>query len=138
MTKTTVNADTVVLYRPVGKYELELIRASGFRRFPPRLPEQPIFYPVLTEDYAISIARNWNTRDERSGFAGYVTRFAVRKQYLDRYAVQNAAGKAFREYWIPAEELDDFNRQIVGLIQVIHEFLPPAGGGDRHADRSAN
>ena len=51
------------------------MRASGYREFPPRLPEQPFFYPVLNEDYATQIARDWNTKDERSGFAGYVLRF---------------------------------------------------------------
>src|SRR5579863_4433192 len=56
------------LYRPVGQTEMNLIRDGKFRGFPPRLPEQPIFYPVLTEDYATQIARDWNTKDERSGF----------------------------------------------------------------------
>lgn len=36
-----------ILYRPVGAKELDLIAASGYREFPPRLPEQPIFYPVI-------------------------------------------------------------------------------------------
>jgi hypothetical protein len=64
--------DTVTLWRPVGPEELELIRASGMRSFPPRFPEQPIFYPVLSEAYATKIARDWNV--PASG-AGYVTRF---------------------------------------------------------------
>lgn len=67
-----------VLYRPVGKAEMEKIADSGFRRFPPRLPEQPFFYPVVTHEYAVQIARDWNTKDRQSGFAGYVTRFHVR------------------------------------------------------------
>ena len=87
--------------------------------FPPRLPDQPIFYPVTTEDYAIKIARDWNVRDSGSG---YVTRFAVRKDHLDRYAVQDAGGRAHREYWIPAGELDAFNAAIVGKIELVHEF----------------
>lgn len=49
-----------VLWRPTGPSELDLVRRSGWRRWPPRLPDQPIFYPVLTEDYAIRIARDWN------------------------------------------------------------------------------
>jgi hypothetical protein len=56
---------TTTLYRPVGRRELDLIRDSGMRAFPPRLPEQPIFYPVLTLEYARRIARDWNTKDER-------------------------------------------------------------------------
>ena len=65
------------------------------RSFPLRLPEQPIFYPVTTEDYAVKIARDWNVR--ASG-AGFVTRFTVRRDFLDRYQVQDAGGRAHREY----------------------------------------
>jgi len=87
--------------------------------FPPRLPEQPIFYPVTTEEYAVKIARDWNVPQSGSGF---VTRFRVRRDYLDRYEVQDAGGRAHREYWIPAEEMDAFNGAIVGPIEVVHEF----------------
>ena len=111
--------NTVTLWRPVGPEELELIRESGMRGFPPRLPEQPIFYPVTTEAYAIKIARDWNV--PASG-AGYVTRFQVRKVFLDRYQVQSAGGKAFQEYWIPAGDLAAFNAAIVGEIEVTASF----------------
>jgi hypothetical protein len=70
--------DTVILYRPVGPAELRLIRDSGWKMFPPRLPEQPIFYPVTNERYAAQIARDWNVRDHGAGF---VTRFAVQASY---------------------------------------------------------
>jgi hypothetical protein len=116
--------EDVTLYRPVGARELELIRALGFRGFPPRLPEQPIFYPVLTEEYAAKIARDWNTRDAGSGFVGYVTRFRVRREFLDRYPVREAGGAAHREYWIPAGELAAFNENLAGPIEVIAEFRP--------------
>jgi hypothetical protein len=109
----------MTLYRPVGPKELALIEQSGFKTFPPRLPEQPIFYPVLTEDYAVKIARDWNVKE--SG-AGFVTRFVVRRSFLDRYTVQDAGGSQHREYWIPAEELEAFNAAIVGVIEVIAEF----------------
>ena len=59
----------MILYRPVGVGELRLIARSVFREFPPRLPEQPIFYPVLTLEYARKIARDWNTVDVQSGYA---------------------------------------------------------------------
>ena len=111
--------ETVTLWRPVGPKELELMRASDMRAFPPRLPEQPIFYPVLSEDYAVKIARDWNV--PASG-AGYVTRFEVRKDYLDNYEVQLAGGRAHQEYWIPAEDMDAFNAAIVGEIEVVTEF----------------
>lgn len=111
--------DTVTLYRPVGPEELALIRASGFRAFPPRLPEQPIFYPVTTEDYAVKIARDWNVK--ASG-AGFVTRFAVKADVLSRWPVQDAGGIAHREHWVPTEELDLFNDAIVGPIEVVASF----------------
>jgi hypothetical protein len=110
------------LYRPVGRGELDLIRASGFIEFPPRLPEQPIFYPVLTEEYATQIARDWNTKDERSGFAGFVLRFSVRSEFLRKYEVHVVGSSNHREYWIPAAELPQFNANIVGGIEVIAEF----------------
>jgi len=118
---------TVVLFRPVGQKELELIRDSGWKRFPPRLPSQPIFYPVLTEEYAIKLARDWNTNDPHSGFVGYVLRFAVRQDYLARHTPRDAGGSKLREYWIPAEELDEFNDSVVGTIEVLHEFRPDRG-----------
>ena len=118
-------SDTVTLYRPLGPEELALIRLSSFRAFPPRLPEQPIFYPVLTEAYAVKIARDWNV--PASG-AGYVTRFAVLTDFLDRYPVQEAGGAAHREYWIPAEALPAFNAAIVGDIEVVAEFGATEGG----------
>jgi hypothetical protein len=79
---------TTVLYRPVGRYEYELISDSGFRAFPPRQPQQPIFYPVLEFDYAAHIARDWNTHDAASGFHGYVLRFRVRSEFLARHEVR--------------------------------------------------
>lgn len=113
--------NTTVLYRPVGPRELDLIVRSGFREFPPRLPDQPIFDPVLNEEYARQIAREWNVK--ASG-AGYVTRFAVASEYLTRYPEQVVGGSIHRELWVPAEELAEFNRQIVGPIEVIAEFRP--------------
>jgi hypothetical protein len=110
---------TITLWRPVGLEELKLIEAMGMKAFPPRLAEQPIFYPVLTEEYAVKIARDWNV--PASG-VGYVTRFQVRRDFLDRYAPQEAGGRAHLEYWIPAEELGAFNQAIVGSIEVTQEF----------------
>jgi hypothetical protein len=111
--------ETITLWRPVGPDELRLIEGSGMRHFPPRLPEQPIFYPVTTEDYAVKIARDWNVPASGSGF---VTRFEVRADFLSRYGVQDAGGRTHREYWIPAEDMDAFNAAIVGLIEVVRVF----------------
>jgi hypothetical protein len=116
---------TTTLYRPVGRAELELIRQSGFGAFPPRLPEQPIFYPVLSEAYAVKIARDWNVK--ASG-AGYVTRFAVRASFLAAYPIQAAGGVEHLEYWIPAEDLPAFNAALVGSIEVVAEFHAPEPG----------
>ncbi len=109
----------MILYRPVGEQELALIAASGYTAFPPRLPEQPIFYPVRNEQYAIEIAEKWNTKDKFSGFKGYVTRFEVDDSFLDMYPVQTVGRSYHQEYWIPAGELDEFNRHILGKIEVI-------------------
>jgi hypothetical protein len=113
------NTAPVVLYRPVGEAELALVRANGWKEFPPRLPEQPIFYPVLEEDYAIQIARDWNTRDEGTG---YVLRFQVNGDFLSRYSVQTVGSRVHREYWIPAEDLAAFNQNIVGTIELVRTF----------------
>jgi hypothetical protein len=113
---------TTVLYRPVGQREYELIAESGFRRFPPRLPEQPFFYPVTNEAYATQIARDWNTNDEASGFVGYVLRFAVFSDALSNYRVKTVGSGMHQEYWIPAEELDEFNAHIQGMIEVVARY----------------
>lgn len=114
--------ETTVLWRPVGRAELELIERSGWTAFPPRLAHQPIFYPVANEAYAVQIARDWNTQDAASGYAGYVTRFRVRSGVLARWPMQVAGARAHQEHWVPAEEMDDFNGAIVGPIEVVAEF----------------
>lgn len=118
-----MSTETTILYRPVGPKELALIAASGFREFPPRLPEQPIFYPVLNEEYARQIARDWNV--EASG-AGFVTRFAVQNEFLAKYPEQQVGSTIHKELWIPAEDLAEMNRNIVGVIEVITEFKAAA------------
>ena len=116
-----MSSETVILFRPVGKNELALIEESDFTAFPPRLPEQPIFYPVLNEEYATQIARDWNAKYNKDKL-GYVTRFEVRKAFLDNYEAKVVGGQIYEEYWIPAEQLEEFNRNIVGKIEVIAEF----------------
>lgn len=111
--------ETVTLWRPAGPEELALVEASGWREWPPRLPGQPIFYPVLNEAYAIKIARDWNVR--QSG-AGFVTRFQVRRSFLGQYEVHQAGGQTILEYWIPAEDLPALNASIAGAIEVTAEY----------------
>lgn len=109
----------MILYRPVGEKELMLIADSSYKAFPPRLPEQPIFYPVLNKRYAIEIAEKWNTKDKNSGYKGYVTEFEVDDDYISRYEVQTVGASYHKELWIPAEELAEFNSHIIGKIRVI-------------------
>ena len=111
--------ESVILFRPVGPKELLLIKESGWKKFPPRLPEQPIFYPVMNEEYAIQIARDWNVPASGSG---YVTKFAVNKDYLNKFEIQNVGGGIHDELWVPAEELEEFNNNIIGQIEVTQEF----------------
>lgn len=115
---------TTILYRPTGPEELALVEATGFRRWPPRLPEQPIFYPVTNEEYAVEIAERWNVRD--SG-AGFVTRFEVDRTFMDRYATHVVGARHHEEWWMPAEELEDLNDHIVGKIEVIRRFPDDVG-----------
>ncbi len=119
---TDMASATVTLWRPVGQAELDLIAAAGWRRFPPRLSGQPIFYPVLNEAYATKIARDWNTKDPASGFVGYVLRFDVDAEYASRFEPQRVGGAGIDELWIPAEQLDDFNAHIVGRIAVVSDY----------------
>jgi len=111
--------EVVILFRPTGLKELELVAASGFRRWPPRLPEQPIFYPVTNEEYAKEISINWNVR---SGGLGYVTKFHVRKSFMERYQIHKVGGEIHTEWWIPGEDLEELNENIVGLIEIIGEY----------------
>jgi hypothetical protein len=111
-----------VLFRPVGANELALIRDSDWRAFPPRLQGQPIFYPVANEEYARQIARDWNARGARG--SGFVVRFNVESDYLSAFELHQVGAKVHSEYWIPAAELDEFNRNIVGQIEVIASFGP--------------
>lgn len=114
--------ETVTLWRPTGKAELDLVAKSGWKEWPPRLPEQPIFYPVLNRPYATRIAREWNVP---SGGVGFVTRFDVRADFLRKYPVQKVGGKDILEYWIPAEELGAMNENIVGVIRNVAEYRGP-------------
>jgi len=110
----------MILFRPVGSTELNLIKQSHYTEFPPRLPEQPIFYPVLNEEYACEIAEKWNTKTGDG--KGFVTRFTVDDRYIRQFDVHIVGNHVHQELWIPAEELSKFNSHIIGLIEVIREF----------------
>jgi hypothetical protein len=112
-------SETTFLFRPVNQAELDLIEQSGWTSFPPRLPQQPIFYPVTNEEYAIQISKEWNVP---AYGVGYVTKFAVKTDYLKKFKVENVGGQIHNELWVPAEELEEFNSNIVGQIEVMKEF----------------
>ena len=118
--------ETLTLFRPVGPEELKLIEAAGFRSFPPRLPEQPIFYPVTNEAYATQIARDWNTKFGSK--RGFVTRFEVESNYVAKFDRKIVGGREHEELWVPAEELEEFNAHIVGLIEVTARFIAEEAG----------
>ena len=124
----------MILFRPVGLEEMRLVVESELRAFPPRLPEQPIFYPVLTHEYAVEIARDWNTKDESSGFAGYVTRFEISDAYAARFERRRAGARRHEELWVPADELGAFNAEIVGRIAVTEAFFGSRFRGHASAD----
>jgi hypothetical protein len=112
----------MILFRPVGKAELELIERANYTSFPPRLPEQPIFYPVLNQKYAEEIAERWNKKDVNSQYKGYVLKFEIDDTYVSKFQVQTVGNSYHQELWIPSEELENFNKHIIGQIEVIKEF----------------
>lgn len=114
-----MSEETVTAYRPTGPDELALVEESGYKRWPPRLPEQPVFYPVTNEKYAKEIATRWNIKD--SG-VGYVTRFKVKADFMKRYRIEQVGASHHTEWWVPAEDLEELNDSIVGLIEVIGEY----------------
>ena len=122
---------TKYLYRPVGLFELRLIQESDYTAFPPRLPEQPIFYPVLNQVYAEQIAQRWNTKDEKSGYMGAVTRFELPVDYLSQFEEQVVGGSIHRELWIPSDELETFNQHIINKIEVIAVFYGVQFSGEK-------
>ncbi|CAG7857128.1 hypothetical protein MCAMS1_01854 [biofilm metagenome] len=112
-------SEKTTLFRPIGPIEMRLLQENGFCKWPPRLPEQPIFYPVTNEQYAAEIAEKWNVPE--SGY-GAVTRFYVLSVFIARYQIQKVGGAHHTEWWIPADELEELNKNIVGKIEIIREF----------------
>ncbi|MBI3238688.1 MAG: ADP-ribosylation/crystallin J1 [Flavobacteriia bacterium] len=122
---------TITLYRPVGQLELDLIKASGYTEFPPRLEWQPIFYPVLDLEYACTIASEWNTNDDANGNVGYVTQFEIPQDYFEQFDVQNVGGRNHNEIWVPAAELNEFNNKLTNGIKVVRAFYGEKFGGEK-------
>lgn len=123
----------MLLFRPTGLRELRLVLERDLAGWPARLPDQPIFYPVTNVAYAEQIAREWNTKSELR--AGYVTEFEVDDAYASQFERKVVGNRTHEELWVPAEQLADFNRHILGKIRVLSAFfgdnfagLIPTGG----------
>lgn len=112
----------ITLFRPTGLAELALVFDSKMKEFPPRLREQPIFYPVLNQTYAAQIAREWNTKSPPN-FAGYVTRFQIDGDYAAQFPTQTVGSGTHQELWVPAERLPEFNSKILGCIQTVEAYF---------------
>ena len=102
---------------------MKLVEESGYTRWPPRLPGQPIFYPVTNEEYAIQITQRWNGADYGEG---YVTKFEVSKAFMDRYSVEKVGSGIHTEWWVPAEDLEELNDNIHGKIEVVGHYKAAA------------
>jgi len=111
--------DTTVMCRPIGPGEYELLVQNGFTFWPARLPGQPIFYPVTNVEYARQITREWNVP---AYGRGWVTEFTVRTSFASKYQIQKVGGMIHTEWWIPAEDLDELNQNIIGKIRVTEEW----------------
>ena len=117
----------MILYRPVGLQELALIYDSGMKAFPADLPQQPIFYPVLDLEYARQTASDWNVKNGQ--FAGYVTQFNVEDQYIRKFERHTVGNSQYEEFWIPADEMEEFNKHLVGRIKVVEAYFGDAFQG---------
>lgn len=111
----------MILFRPVGFTELELIAELGFSAFPPPKQGQTVFYPASSEGYAHELARDRNTHDAASNYAGFVTRFFLDDAYASRLEIK-PVGSSREELWVKAGDLGAFNEQIVGSIEVVATY----------------
>jgi hypothetical protein len=125
----------MILFRPVGLHELRLIAASKFSAFPPRLPDQPIFYPVTNFEYARQIAEGWNTKYNNPP-CGFITKFAVSDEYIKQFEIRIVGARENTELWIPAENLTEFNANILGKITIEAEYY--GAGFEGEIDENTN
>lgn len=95
-----------------------MVLKNQYKKWPPRLPEQPIFYPVTNVQYAKEV-NLWNVQQFGKG---YITKFLVKKAFMNSYSIQKVGGKHHTEWWIPAQDLEKLNDNIVGLIEIIGEI----------------
>ena len=113
-------SDTTELFRPIGPGELAELAKLHFLKWPPRLSEQPIFYPVTNEKYAEEITVRWNVPQYKSGF---VTSFILPKDFIESYEIHCVGCGYHTEWWIPAEDLEKLNSKIIGPIEILSAFF---------------
>jgi len=101
--------------------ELRLVYETGMKAFPPRKPEQPIFYPVLNVEYANEIAQHWNA--EGPSGSGYVAKFNLDDAYGARFKPEKVGGSHHVELWVPAAELSAFNEHIIAPIVIVGAYF---------------
>ncbi len=111
----------MILYRPLNLEELALVYELGMRAFPPRKPDQSIFYPVLNLEYANEIAQRWNAEYQRA--SGFTARFQIDDAYVARFETHQVGAAHHIELWIPAEELAQFNEYISPPILIISAYF---------------
>lgn len=111
----------MILFRPTGLRELQLVLQRDLASWPPRLPDQPIFYPVTTARYAAQIAREWNTKSDLR--AGYVTQFRVDDAYVSQFERKIVGSREHEELWVPAEQLEELNSHMTAPVKVIDAFF---------------
>ena len=99
----------MILYRPVGTKELELIKQSEYTKYPARLPEQSIFYPVLNAKY----------NDDHKG---YVTKFEIDDEYFQHFDIHTVGASYQQEIWVLAQAMEKMHQHMIGKIQVICEI----------------
>ena len=68
--------------------------------------------------------------DEIEGYQTRLTRFEVEQSYVEQFVVQTVGGRIHQELWVPAEQLDEFNRHIISPITVEATYYGPQFQGD--------
>lgn len=107
---------TFTLYKPVSQKELDLIKKSGWQAFPSEITEQPFFYPLMKEAYSAQILKECSAP---AYSVAYIMRFEIDVDFVSRYRIRNIGPNRHQELWVPTKELAEFNRHIVGPIEVV-------------------
>ncbi len=102
------------LYRAVNAEELAALQSLRWKGFPPCA--EAAFYPALNARFALDFI---HSQEGGKKPALYLTRFQIHAGYVRSFEVQTLSGEVHDELWVPAEEWENFNRNIVGRIAVV-------------------